>query len=98
VKKISGKFINIDRTKPFIPTDMDQWLPEGHLARFILEIVERLDLSEIRGSYSELTRGQKAYPPEMMVALIFYCLVTGILSSKKMERATWELIPVRFIT
>jgi transposase len=95
---MSGKFLDIDRKKSFIPTDMDQWLPEGHLARFILEIVEQLDLSEIRSSYSDLTRGQKAYPPEMMVALIFYCLVTGILSSRKMERATWELIPVRFIT
>jgi transposase len=95
---MAGKFIDIDRTKPFIPTDMDKWLPEDHLARFILEIVEQLDLSDIRGTYSGLTRGQKAYPPEMMVALIFYCLVTGILSSRKMERATWESIPVRFIT
>jgi transposase len=95
---MAGKFIDIDRTKPFIPTDMDKWLPEDHLARFILEIVEQLDLSDIRATYSELTRGKKAYPPEMMVALIFYCLVTGILSSRKMERATWESIPVRFIT
>jgi transposase len=95
---MSGKFINIDREKPFMPSDMNRWLPEGHLARFILDIVEQLDLSDIRSSYSEQTRGQKAYPPEMMVALIFYCLITGILSSRQMERATWELIPVRFIT
>jgi transposase len=95
---MSGKFFEIDRKQPFIPPDMDKWIPEDHLARFILEIVEKLDLSEIRSSYSELTRGQKAYPPDMMVSLIFYCLVTGILSSRKMERATWELIPVRFIT
>jgi transposase len=95
---MSGKFIDVDRKQSFIPTDMDKWLPADHLARFILEIVEQLDLSDIRSTYSELTRGQKAYPPEMMVALIFYCLVTGILSSRKMERATWELIPVRFIT
>jgi transposase len=94
---MSEKFIEIDRTQP-IPTDMDKWLPEDHLARFILEIVGKLDLSEIRSGYSELAKGQKAYPPEMMVALIFYCLVTGILSSRKIERATWELIPVRFIT
>jgi transposase len=95
---MSGKFIEIDRQKTFMPNEMDRWIPEDHLARFILEIVEKLDLSEIRSSYSELARGQKAYPPEMMVALIFYCLVTGILSSRKMERATWESIPVRFIT
>jgi transposase len=43
-------------------------------------------------------RGQKAYEPGMMVSLIFYSLVTGILSSRKMEQATWESIPVRYIT
>jgi transposase len=95
---MAGKFIDIDRKKQFIPSDMDKWLPEDHLALFIVDIVEQLDLSDIRSGYSELTRGQKAYPPEMMVALIFYCLVTGILSSRQMERATWESIPVRFIT
>jgi transposase len=60
---------------------MEDWLPEDHLARFIVEIVSRLDLSPIRSSYSEQTHGQKAYEPGMMVSLIFYCLVTGILSS-----------------
>jgi transposase len=95
---MSGKFIDIDRTKPFMPSNMEYWLPEGHLARFIVDIVERLDLSGIHSSYSGLTRGQKAYPPAMMVALIFYCLVTGIFSSRKIEQATWESIPVRFIT
>jgi len=88
-----------NRETPFMfPPSMDDWLPEGHLARFIVDIVNRLDLSEIRSSYSEQTTGQKAYEPRMMISLIFYCLVTGILSSRKMERATWESIPVRYIT
>jgi len=77
---------------------MEDWLPEEHLARFIVDIVNRLDLSKIHLSYSEQMRGQKAYEPGMMVSLIFYCLVTGILSSRKMEQATWESIPVRYIT
>jgi len=88
-----------NRETPFIfPPNIDDWLPEDHLARFIVDIVGRLDLSDIESSYSEQTKGQKAYEPTMMVSLIFYCLVTGILSSRKMERATWESIPVRFIT
>jgi transposase len=95
---MSGKFFEIDRKQPFMPTEMDKWIPEDHLARFVLEIVDQLDLSDIRGTYSDVTKGQKAYPPEMMVALIFYCLITGVFSSRKMERATWESIPVRFIT
>jgi len=96
---MSSKFIYPDRETPFIfPPSMEDWLPEGHLARFIVDIVNRLDLSEIRSSYSEQTLGQRAYEPVMMVSLIFYCLVTGIFSTRKMERATWESIPVRYIT
>jgi transposase len=96
---MDSKFIFPNRETPFIfPPSMDDWLPEGHLARFIVDIVARLNLSDIRSSYSEQMRGQKAYEPRMMVSLIFYCLVTGILSSRKMEQATWESIPVRYIT
>ena len=96
---MNSKFVFPDRETPFMfPPSMDDWLPEEHLARFIVDIVNRLDLSEIRSSYSEQAIGQKAYAPEMMVSLIFYCLVTGVLSSRKMEQATWESIPVRYIT
>jgi len=93
------KFINPDRETPLpFPTRMEDWLPEGHLARFVVDIVNRLDLSDIYATYSEQTKGQKAYDPKMMVSLIFYCLVTGVFSSRKMEMATWESIPVRYIT
>ena len=96
---MSSKYIFTNRETPFIfPPSMEDWLPEEHLARFIVDIVNRLDLSDIRLSYSEQMRGQKAYDPGMMVSLIFYCLVTGILSSRKIEQATWESIPVRYIT
>ena len=96
---MSSKFTYPDRETPLkLPPNMEDWLPEDHLARFIIDIVNRLDLSDIRSSYSEHTCGQKAYDPAMLVSLIFYCLVTGILSSRKMERATWETIPVRYIT
>ena len=96
---MNSKFIIPDRETPFMfPPSMEDWLPEEHLARFIVDIVNRIDLSEIRSSYSEQAIGQKAYAPEMMVSLIFYCLITGGLSSRKMEQATWESIPVRYIT
>jgi transposase len=96
---MSSKFKYADRETPFMfPPNMEDWLPEGHLARFIVDIVSRLDISDIRSSYSEQTKGQQAYEPAMMVSLIFYCLITGILSSRKMERATWESIPVRYVT
>jgi len=96
---MSSKFIYPDRETPLtFPPSLEDWLPEEHLARFIVDIVDRLDLSEIRSSYSKQTLGQKAYEPAMMVSLIFYCLITGISSSRKMERATWESIPVRYIT
>ena len=96
---MSSKFMFSNRETPFMfPPSVEDWLPEDHLARFIVDIVNRLDLSDIRSSYSEQTKGQKAYEPAMMVSLIFYCLVTGILSSRKMEQATWESIPVRYIT
>ena len=95
---MSSKFMFPNRETPFLfPPSVEDWLPEDHLARFIVDIVNRLDLSDIRSSYSEQTKGQKAYEPAMMVSLIFYCLVTGILSSRKMEQATWESIPVRYI-
>jgi transposase len=96
---MSSKFINPNRETPFMfPPSVEDWLPVDHLARFIVDIVKRLDLSDICSSYSEQMKGQKAYEPAMMVSLIFYCLITGILSSRKMERATWESIPVRYIT
>ena len=96
---MSDKFIEVDRETPFnFSPHMEEWLPGDHLARFVIDIVNSLDLSDLRASYSERSKGQKAYDPAMMVAMIFYCLITGVLSSRKMEQATWESIPVRFIT
>lgn len=70
-------------------------LPEGHLARFIVGIVELLDLSEIYGKYSE--RGGMAYAPEVMLGLLLYSYATGVFSSRQIERATYERIPFRYL-
>jgi transposase len=70
-------------------------LPEEHLARFIVGIVELLDLSEIYGQYSQ--RGGSPYAPEMMLGLLLYGYATGVFSSRRIERATYESIPFRYI-
>ena len=70
-------------------------LPEEHLARFIVGVVGLLNLSEIYGRYSE--RGGMPYAPEVMLSLLLYGYATGAFGSRKIERATYESIPFRYI-
>ncbi len=94
---MSNQFIPIDRETPFtLPGGLDGWLSEDALARFIVEILEQLDTSTLESAYKG--GGSMPYPPKMMLALLFYCYATGIFSSRGIERATYELIPVIFIT
>jgi len=74
---------------------MDDWLPEEHLARFVVEIVGQLDLKTLKNTYAG--RGSKAYHPEMLLALLFYGYATGIFSSRKLERATYDSVAFRYI-
>lgn len=93
---MSNTFRQIDRATLFLlPPSMDDWLPEGHLARFIVEIVGQLDLTGIEADYSG--RGSKAYHPEMLLALLFYGYATGVFSSRKLERATYDSVAFRYI-
>ena len=78
------------------PSPMD-WLPEGHLARFILEMVGELDLSGIMARYEREMRGHPPYHPQMMVALLLYAYCVGVPSSRKIERRTYEDIAFRVI-
>lgn len=94
---MAGKFRYIDRTKPIvIDADFSSVLSGESLARFIVDIVEELDVSNIEDTYSHI--GNKSYPPNMMLSLLFYSYSQGIFSSRKIEQATSELIPVMFIT
>jgi transposase len=70
-------------------------LPPDHLARFIVEVVSWLDLTAIYARYAPV--GGEAYAPEILLALLFYGYATGVFSSRKIEKATYELIPFRFI-
>jgi transposase len=92
---MSNKFIPIERDQPFV-IPVQEWLTEDHLARFIVEIVEGLDVTALEAAYGG--GGSAPYPPKMMLALLFYGYATGIFSSRALERATYELIPVIYIT
>lgn len=93
---MSGNFRSFDRETLFLmPPSVQDWLPKGHLAHFIVEMVEQLDLRSLRDSYAG--RGSAAYHPEMLVALLFYGYATGVRASRKIEAATYESVPFRYI-
>lgn len=80
-----------------LPPNLLAWLPEGHLARFILDMVEQLDLSTIYNSYGGDGPGQLPYDPEMMVCLLLYAYCIGVSSSRKIEKKTHKDIVLRVI-
>ena len=90
------KFVEVDReTLYLLPPSVQDWLPTGHLARFVVEIIEQLDLRSLKASYAG--RGSQPYNPEMLVALLFYGYATGVFSSRKLERNTYDSVAFRFI-
>ena len=81
------------------PPSLHDWLPEGHLARFLLDVVSALDLSAIYKSYQEKDgRGQAAYLPEMMVRLLLYGYAKGVYSSRKIQTRTFEDVGFRYLS
>ncbi len=93
---MSSKFLLCDReTLYLLPPSIQDWLPKKHQARFIVDILDKLDLSELEKQYS--TIGRDAYPVQIMLGLLFYGYVTGVYSSRKIELATYESVPFRFI-
>ena len=91
-----SRFIQFDRNQQYLlPPSVDEWLPEGHLARFIVEVIDQLDLSKLTRRYSG--GGSAAYHPAMMLALLVYGYASGTFSSRKIERATYDSVAFRFI-
>jgi transposase len=81
------------------PPSLHDWLPDGHLARFLVDVVAALDLSAIYASYAEKDgRGQAAYAPEVMVRLLLYGYATGICSSRKIQTRTFEDVAFRYLS
>jgi len=93
---MKSQFVEVDRETPYLlPPSLQDWLPEKHLARFVVEIVEQLDLRSLKATYAG--RGSQPYNPEMLVALLFYGYATGVFSSRKLERSTYDSVAFRFI-
>lgn len=82
-------------TSYLLPPSLDEWLPDDHLARFVVEIVDRLDTSELERSYGG--GGSAPYHPKVLLALLFYGYATGVFSSRKLERATHDSVAFRYI-
>lgn len=79
-----------------MPPSIQEWLPQRHLARFIVDTVEILDLNDIYKEYSG--GGQEAYDPRALLSLLFYAYSTGTFSSRKIEQATYDSIAFRYIS
>ena len=91
-----SNFRQVDRQTGFLlPPSVDEWLPERHLARFVVEVIERLDLSAMVGSYRG--SGSAPYHPSALLGLLVYGYATGVFSSRKLERATYDSVAFRFI-
>jgi transposase len=79
----------------FMPHNLNDWLPEDHLARFVVDIVGKMDLRHIYLNYSG--KGSIPYDPKLLLSLLFYGYSTGIFSSRKIETATYDSVAFRFI-
>jgi transposase len=91
-----SNFIVADRkTDYLLPPSVDDWLNEGHLARFVVEVVDQLDLSSLTRQYAG--RGSKAHHPATLLAILVYGYATGVFSSRKLERATFDSVAFRYI-
>jgi transposase len=91
-----SNFRSIDRQTGFLlPPSVDEWLPEKHLARFVVEVIDGLDLRGMRGSYRG--SGSASYPPSLLLGILVYGYATGVFSSRKLERATYDSVAFRFI-
>ena len=93
---MAERFVNVDRQTPmFLPPDLREWVADNELAHLVLEAVELCDLRaahcNVRGS------GSEQYPPTMMLALLIYAYATGLFSSRRIERATYESVAVRYL-
>ena len=93
---MTRKFRTVDYEAALDQTvSLREALPANHLARFVVDVVAELDLAHIYERYG--LRGGEAYAPELLLALLFYGYATGVFSSRKIEKATYETLPFRFV-
>ena len=91
-----SRFKPIKRDMNYLfPPSMNDWLPEHHLARFIVEIVEQLDLKVMERAYG--TSGSAPFHPALLLSILVYGYATGVFSSRKLENATYDSVAFRFV-
>jgi len=90
------RFVTVNRdTAYLLPPSVEDWLPKDHLARFVVDIVDQLDLSGLTRQYRGA--GSAAYHRTVMLGLLIYGYATGVYSSRRIEAATYESIAFRYI-
>src|SRR5690242_2460440 len=95
---MAQNFIACDREQAFLmPPDVRDWLPENHLAWFVIDVVAVIDTSAFYMAYRADGHGRAAYEPSMMVALLMYCWARDVRSSRAIERACVEDVACRVI-
>jgi len=93
---MTQRFMDVDRATPYLlPPSVDEWVEDKHLARFVVDVVDQLDLCALENRYAG--RGKKAYHPSLLVAVLFYGYATGVYSSRALERASYDSVAMRFI-
>jgi transposase len=80
-----------------LPPSLREWLPEDHLAYFVSDLVDDLDLSEIEAVYEDEERGQPPYHPRMMVKVLIYAYCTGVFASRRIEKRLVEDVGFRML-
>ena len=91
-----ARFLPIDRDSVYLfPPSVQDWLPETHLARYIANVIESLDLSDIERAYAG--RGSDAYHPASLMSLLIYGYATGVFSSRRIEMATYDSVAFRYL-
>src|SRR3989442_7463436 len=96
---MAQNFIACDREQELLlPPSLREWLPGDHLAWFVLDAVDELDLSAFYAAYREDGWGRAAFDPQMMVALLLYGYAVGERSSRGIERRCREDVAFRVIT
>lgn len=94
---MAHRFKNSDRQTPLLlPPDLRDWVAEDDLVHFVISAVERLPLSTFAVNHKGC--GDEQYPPHLMLALLIYCYANGCFSSRRIERATYRDVAVRYLT
>ena len=91
------RFVKVDRQTPMLlPPDLRDWIPEDDMVHFVIQAVEGARLPSLR--VNQRGTGSEQYPPAMMLSLLIYCYANGIFGSRRIERATYRDVAVRYLT